>query len=140
MSKKYSKSPIVEPISEFQSENPKSAWDDKAISSSFFVELEKVYFFKEKSQVIRFLNENSYLIPLLFDTAKVIEQYFPDYKPKLRYPVDQEVIDSTRLYIDIPTKYSPKEALDKLDKFEDNWWLENEYKGKGNLTLNVEFH
>jgi hypothetical protein len=43
------------------------------------------------------------------------------------------------LVIEIPTKYSPREASDKLNRFDDEWWFDNEYKTKGNHTVNVEF-
>lgn len=119
--------------------HPELAWDNHDTENDGFSELDKVYLFREPDQILNFLILNPYLTPLLGETADALKQYFPDVRFALRRYVDPEISGYTRLVIEIPTKYSPKETLDRLDKFEDEWWIENEHKSKGNLTVNVEF-
>ena len=118
---------------------PELAWNNQNTENDGFSELDKVYLFREPDQILNYLILNPYLTPLLGETADALKQYFPDARFALRRYVDPEISGFTRLVIEIPTKYSPKETLSRLDKFEDEWWIENEYKSKGNLTVNVEF-
>jgi hypothetical protein len=130
MGKKSSTTPL---------ENPEIGWDNPAPEKAGSTGLDKVYFFREPTQILNFLKLNPYITPLLAETADALKGYFPDVKFAIRRYVDPEISGFTRLVIEIPTKYSPQETLSRLDKFEDEWWIENEYKSKGNLTVNVEF-
>lgn len=113
--------------------------EDKAATNIDFTAVEKQFSLKEPEQIFRFLTSHPYLIPLLSETAEVVERYFSDVKFGLHYYVDPEVASFKWLTMQIPTKYSPEEASYRLNKFDEEWWLDNEYRTNGNLTVNVEF-
>jgi len=129
MGKKSSITPLENP--EFNGNNPAVNIDLTAI--------EKRFFLKEPEQITKFLALNPYLIPVLSETANILDRYFPGGNYNLHWYVDPEIAAFKWLTIEIPTKYSPREASDRLNRFDDEWWIDNEYKTNGNVIVNVEF-
>ncbi len=102
--------------------------------------LEEIFTFREKPLVVQLLQENLSLISLLLESAAEIAKYFPDEKLILGVFEDIEAITPPfyHLLILIPTKYTPKETLSKLNQLDD-WWIDNLNRADGKLSINVEF-
>jgi len=97
------------------------------------------YTFHNSFETTKFIKNNSFLVPLLLEAEKVIREYFTDEELFLEVIHDAEDIDFEELIIFIHTNLSPKEALDRLDKIDEEWWIDASIKSKGKLNINIEF-
>ena len=97
------------------------------------------YTFHNSFETTKFIKNNSFLVPLLLEAEKVIREYFTDDELFLEVIHDAEDIDFEELIIFIHTNLSPKEALDRLDKIDEEWWIDASIKSKGKLNINIEF-
>ncbi len=52
-------------------------------------------------------------------------------------PLYLETLGEDELLLSIITEKSPDEALDTLNKFDNEWWIENEKLAKGKLCIDV---
>ena len=52
-------------------------------------------------------------------------------------PLYLEAVGKDELLMSIATKLPPKEALEKLHQFDNDWWIENEPLSKGRLCIDV---
>lgn len=52
-------------------------------------------------------------------------------------PLYLETLGEDELLLSIITEKSPEEALDTLNKFDNEWWIENEKLAKGKLCIDV---
>ena len=52
-------------------------------------------------------------------------------------PLRLEVTEDNELLLSVITKKSPKEALEILHQFDNDWWIENEKLAKGKLCIDV---
>ena len=48
-----------------------------------------------------------------------------------------ETVENCELLMSVATKLSPEEALNRLHRFDDEWWIENEPLAKGMLCIDV---
>lgn len=48
-----------------------------------------------------------------------------------------EVVEENKLLLSVYTKMSPSESLEKLQQFDDEWWIENEPLADGRLCIDV---
>lgn len=102
--------------------------------------LQEIYSFRRKEEVAEVLESHSYLVPLLFEAYPQMEKHF-DHHPVVFLEVitDPEADDDRELYAFIGTRLPPEGALDKLEKFDKDWWLRALDKAKGNLCIHVEY-
>jgi hypothetical protein len=102
--------------------------------------LERLYIFREPKEVSRFLEDNPFLILLLLEAYGQIERYFGPYPQVfLEVVTDPEAPDDRELFALIYTGLTPDEALDGLDRFDRNWWLDASQTAQGKLCIDVEF-
>jgi len=102
--------------------------------------LEKLYIFREPKEVSRFLEDNPFLILLLLEAYGQIERYFGPYPQVfLEVVTDPEAPDDRELFALIHTSLTPDEALDGLDRFDRDWWLDASHTAQGKLCIDVEF-
>ncbi len=105
--------------------------------------VEKVYFFREKEEVLAFLDNNSLLIPLLETSPSNIKNYFPEAELILEVINHPEEVDESHLTLFISTSLQVEQAMEKYDRFFDEWWLKvllglpRPLRGK--LNMNLEF-
>jgi len=97
------------------------------------------YTFRNLFKVTEFIKNNPFLIPLLLDAEKNIGKYFLNNELFLEIVHDVEDPDFEELMIFIRTNLPPKEALDKLDRIDEEWWLDASLESKGKLNINIEF-
>ena len=66
-------------------------------------------------------------------------QYFPEQtRIQLQLLSDREDGNHVDLFTVIQTDLPEDEALRRLDRFDEEWWLEAAVKGRGRLTVDVE--
>ena len=98
--------------------------------------LEKLYTFRERIEVLDFLEKHPFLIPLLIETHPHIREHFPDSPLFLEYVPDPE-IDDPPLVVYIATNLETEEAWDRMDLL-DNWWVEVPNRGQGKMFFNLD--
>ena len=117
-----------------------NAGADTVVPNFTIQTLEQQYIFRDRAEVIGFLENHSFLIPLLLEAYSRIGLYFPEYPEViLEVVTDPEVPDDNQLVASIKTNLSPNEALEKLDSFDSKWWLQSMDRARGELCINVEF-
>jgi hypothetical protein len=131
--------PISQEIAQVQQD-----WGDAGaptVPSNFIIQaIEQHYVFKDRDEVIGFIKNRPFLIPILTEAYSKIGSYFPE-SPQvfLEVVTDPEVPDDTQLVASVKTNLSPDEALERLDSFDREWWLQSMDRAKGELCIDVEF-
>lgn len=106
-------------------------------------EIEKLhewFEFRDEEAVKGFLRNNFFLVGLLSDAAEKIREYFgPDNPIALKVVKEPDATDDRRLFVFIPTKLSPREALARLDELDRDWWFNVLSRARGKLSIDVEY-
>ncbi|NJK70212.1 MAG: hypothetical protein HC786_29780 [Richelia sp. CSU_2_1] len=104
----------------------------KPVSAADIEALEKLYNFREKAEIVEFLEIYQFLIPVLLEAPDKICPYFPENKLCLEVEKDFESIDSAQLFLDIIIESDRDEiideALDKEEKLSEDWYLSLPYE------------
>jgi hypothetical protein len=88
--------------------------------------LAREYEIRNPSEVAAFLSRNKSLIDLLEEIPAQIRKVFgKKQKLALGFFLNPEDPMWHQLHIFVPTKLSPRETSLAMDKFEENWWLDN---------------
>lgn len=101
--------------------------------------LNKRYMFRRSSEVFEFLVDNPSLITLVEEAYGKIREYFPSAKLILEVFNDPEADGEKELVIFIHTDLHPNEAFNKLEHFDEHWWLDATSDTAKNLNIHVEF-
>lgn len=104
------------------------------------VALEKLYTYRRPKEVKEFLAAHPFLEPLLVEAYNKLDDYFgPQPDVVLEVVTDPEAIDDRELFAFIRTSLPSHEALEKLDQFDENWWLDAGDQVDGKLCIHLEF-
>jgi len=98
-------------------------------------------FTSNPNDIIDYLNEHSFLIPILYEANKKIKEHFPSAgKDNLLIEifVDPETGDK-RLFLNIMVDMGPEEALNRLNKLRYDWWLPVINKTQWKMRIDVDF-
>ncbi len=101
--------------------------------------LENYYTFRDPITVRSFLVQHSFLIPFLFEARVKISEYFADTQVALEVVTDPESVSDDQLVAIIVEASSPDEAFDRLERLDNEWWIDAVGRAKGKLCINVEF-
>jgi hypothetical protein len=101
--------------------------------------IEKMYVFRRSAEILQFLEENLFLIPLLKEAYIRIGSYFPSSKVSLEVVADQEMTDEKQLVIFISVDSDSEQATERLDRLDEEWWLDALEKTQGKLCITLEF-
>ncbi|MDI6792306.1 MAG: hypothetical protein QME81_05485 [bacterium] len=101
--------------------------------------LEQLYAFRERGEVLWFLERYPFLGSLLLEASGKIGSYFPDSQLFLEVFTDPETINNYQLVISIATNLAPNEAVERLEWFDEDWWLDALDRAQEKLCINVEF-
>jgi hypothetical protein len=93
----------------------------------------KIYVFPSDDSATDFLTFHRALPQLLIDAAPHITSFFPENVISLRASSDE--YGSTILYADVLWPGDAREALTRLDSFEDAWWIANSRPARGTLIF-----
>ena len=92
------------------------------ISQSDIETLEKSYIFRDKAEVIEFINKYPFLLPVVLEAPVQISNYFPQQKLLLQVINDPEIPNYVHLVLSIIlTDIDPDEAMDREDELRKNW-------------------
>jgi len=108
------------------------------VSPAEIESLEKFYTFRGKTKILQFLAKYPFLISTLLSVPDNIRTYISDSQLSLEVLTDPEINDYLQLFIQISTQLDLDEAIDKLDKFEDDWWLQIPYEVRKLIAIDVE--
>lgn len=102
--------------------------------------LAKDYNIKKPKEVADFIGGNLFLLEVLEEIPAQISLYFGEsQKLALKVSYEPEVPRSSEIWIEILTELSAKEATNLLEKFDENWWLENMDRTDGKLNVALKF-
>lgn len=87
--------------------------------------LAEMYSFHDAATVSSFLSAHPHLIEILFEAyPHLLEHLGPDLKVALKVVSDPEAEDSKRLFAYLLTSLPPEEALIRLDRLDEEWFLD----------------
>ncbi|HEY9808622.1 MAG TPA: helix-turn-helix domain containing protein [Halomicronema sp.] len=115
-------------------------WDLSKIelASADIETLQKFYTFKEPAEIIKFLQKNPFLIPLILEAHPHIRKHFPESRLYLQVRIDPEIPSWKMLRLSIDTNISdPEIAIDTLEKIDDEWWLDAQPRSQNKMFLNL---
>jgi len=101
--------------------------------------LERLYTFREREEVLWFLESYPFLASLLLEAYDNIGNYFPHTQVFLEVVSDPEATNDYQLVSSIATNLDPDEVIDTLEEFDEDWWLDALDRAQGKLCINVEF-
>ncbi len=101
--------------------------------------LNSKYTLRNAKEVSDFLSDNKYLLPLLIEAHDRIRDYFPTEILFLEVATDPDEVGEKELVIYICTSQKPKEAVEKLDRLDENWWLDASTISESKLLIQVEY-
>lgn len=100
--------------------------------------LEKVYTFRDGVEVMGVIEKYPFLASLLINAYEKVLSYFPAPQLFLDVISDPEASDDRRLALYIATNLTPREAVEKLEQFDEDWWLDAIDGARGKLIIDVE--
>ncbi len=102
--------------------------------------IKQFYTFYEINFVSGFLRRNRFLVPLLREIPEKIYHYFgKDQKLALKVSFEPDSPQLSELWILVLTELTAKEAFPILEKFDEEWWLENLDRTDCKLNISLEY-
>ncbi len=94
---------------------------------------------KDITNLKTFLDSCPELYPVLIEACRKLVLYFPESKRKLilRYDPDSHE-ENSYLSLRISANLPFEEAIESLNKFESDWWIDNYYRAKDKLVINLD--
>lgn len=100
--------------------------------------IERFYTFEQPEVVRGFLDAHEYLLPLVFEAVGEIQQDFPESSLLLAVDMDPDgTYDQLVMYIETPL--SAEQALDRLSRIQQRWWLDALDRAHGQLGLSLTY-
>lgn len=113
--------------------------EEAAAATNGLEDLERLYSFRYPTQVKTFLNEHAFLVPLLGAAHDITMRYFAPLSLTLEVIADPNSADDQQLVLFVGLQDTPAEAFAKLQRFDDEWWLDAMDEAKGRLCISLEF-
>ena len=102
--------------------------------------LAREYEIRNPSEVAAFLSKNKSLIDWLEEIpARIREHFGAGQKLILRFFLDPEDPTAHCLHVRLPTKLETQNARQLLEKFDEQWWNENEINCSFKIFVNLDF-
>ncbi|MBZ8182646.1 hypothetical protein [Oscillatoria salina] len=100
--------------------------------------LQRLYKFRKPTEVLTFLDRNSFLVSLLLEAYNYIRSRFPNAELFLEYVPDPE-IDDPQLVVYIATSIvNRQQAIDNLEQIDEDWWLNVSDRTQGKIYLTLD--
>ena len=129
--------PPIQPIDSFQAELEKYVGH---VVADFTKNLLKDYEIFQPKDVAKYVAENLFLIDLLKETPSQIKKHFgSEQKLILQFFLDPEDPSGHGLHILVLTKSSVEEARSLMDKFDEDWWFDNEHRSHSKIMVNLRY-
>lgn len=113
--------------------------EEAAAATNDLEDLERLYSFRQPIQVRTFLGEHAFLAPLLDAAYDIATRYFAPLSLALEVIADPDTADDQQLVLFVVLQGTPAEAFEKLQRFDDEWWLDAMDEAKGRLCISLEF-
>ncbi|MDQ3044497.1 MAG: hypothetical protein M3R06_05020 [Chloroflexota bacterium] len=141
MSKEYRDPPVTEAVLARTRSHPDTSSSSTAQASSLEIDVVSgIYVFRDSTDVVRFLREHPRVISPLIQADDHIRAYFgASTAVKLDVVRDPESDGYNELYAFIQTTLAVDEALERLRRFDDGWWLGALPQAEGLLTFSLEY-
>ena len=110
-----------------------------AISQSDIEALEQLYTFRGRSEILEFMTQHPFLVPVLLEAPEKIRHDFADSQLFLEVIPDTEIPDWVHLVLSILTKLDPNDAVDRLNQLEWNWGLHNSYQVRSKFFTTLKY-
>jgi hypothetical protein len=102
-------------------------------------QIEDLYSFRNLEEAQSYLAQYPFIVHVLADAYSKIGSYFPQSPLSLEVMGGVEQGEEAQMVMFIGTSTTPDEALQTLNKFDDEWWLDVMDLVDGRLTITVEF-
>ena len=111
-----------------------------AVNQNMILALERIYSLRNAAAVRRFLRAHPQLLEVLLEAYIHLQRYFGS-KPQVTLEVvsDPEVEGLEELFAYILTDLPVDEAMARLDKLDQEWFLDQLDRVDGRLNFNLEF-
>ena len=92
------------------------------------------------NEVVSFLRDNSFLLPIVQETVDKVEEYFEDVKEDLllRLFEDPETGDREIILV-VMVNTSPDDALKRFEALRQDWWLKVFGKTQWKMSIDIDF-
>ena len=101
-------------------------------------ELKREFQISDEDETLAFLERHPTVAPLLFDIRSNIRRFFGEDPVRLDMFHDPEwPQDDPELVANIQTALEPKEALARLQKFDDEWWIKRLSETRPPLIVSI---
>ena len=102
-------------------------------------ELGRDYQISDEEEVLSFLERHPAVAPLLFEIRSNIRRFFDEDPVRLDMSHDPEwPEDEPELVVNIQTALEPMEALARLHKFDDEWWIKRLRETRPPLIVSIQ--
>lgn len=100
-----------------------------------------IYQFNDPQPVSGFLRRHPFLVNLLIDAWPRIQSCFgSDAQAALELFKDPEEVNGEgKLFVLVQTSLPANEALNRLEKLDQDWWLDATARSQGRLNIDVEY-
>ena len=110
------------------------------LESWHLCQIEEIYSLRDPTSVRRFLHTYPQLVEVLLDAHVYLQKYFgPDPQVILEVVSDPEVEGMDELFAYILTSLPVDEALARLDRLDEEWFLDQLDRVAGRFNFNLEF-
>lgn len=132
--------PTARPLVILEPEEIESPNASQAVPASAAPEpLERRFTFEDEKAVREFLKRHQALVPLLPEVAQQLSRYFDEQAlPRLELVPDYEGDGEPELFVIVTTSLPIDEALARLRRFDDEWWLRAMDRAHGKLSVDFE--
>ena len=100
--------------------------------------IESFYSLKSKTAVIQFIDEHSFLIPLLLEAREEIAAFFPKSDVSLEITTDPEAEGDYQLLASVSTSLTAEDAYRRLKEFDRAWWLDELGRSQSLLCISID--
>ncbi|MFQ5857433.1 MAG: hypothetical protein ACE5LU_17645 [Anaerolineae bacterium] len=102
-------------------------------------DLEDLYSVRDAATVWQFLLAHLHLVEVLLEAYPHLEKHFgPDPEVTLEVVNDPEAVTRKQVFAYIVTSFPPAKALTRLDKLDEEWFLDQLDRVDGLLNFNLE--
>jgi hypothetical protein len=101
-------------------------------------ELDAWYIINDRDSVLGYLSRHPHLVPLLRDVVGAVQRFFPAGDELHLEAINDAETRTEQLYVIITTALSREEAEARLDRFDEEWWLDALDRTNADLTIDVE--
>lgn len=94
----------------------------------------------DAGEVVSFLYENSFLLPIIQEARNEVEKYFKDVKKDLRLRLFEDPeTGGKKIILVIMVSMSTDEALERFEALRQGWWLKVFGKTQWKMSVDIDF-